>query len=349
MPIHFIFISIYVLNCLKFILLITIKSTVNNLNFYLRLFLSESLQNRHSVSITTPIKFIPPEDSADVIFATNAATYLNKTFDPPTEFQDDNIDVPVTGSYTNLLSTNNFDTILPILDIEKVDEGSDLDETLTNVNIKRCTLSAKQKNVPQHTRLLTNDKTEITDQKDVTKQILHNQRNKHVDNISLKQRNVKDLNPIEIALKSNYTPLEIVPAKLQSKQMLNLCNLTPKKQESILRYMSNKTNPNEKSVKVSIQSANCIHEPRIACTRLSKDQFIAVSALTNRKLATYSNLFDSSVTHMIVSVNDKNCIHDHTMKFVSAVAAGIWVVSFKWIQECLSQNKIVQEVCDVFF
>ncbi|CAG9823560.1 unnamed protein product [Phaedon cochleariae] len=71
-------------------------------------------------------------------------------------------------------------------------------------------------------------------------------------------------------------------------------------------------------------------KPCIACTRLSKEQIQSISLLTNKKLATYSSVFDKTVSHMIVSVDDKNRLKDYTLKFVAAVAAGIWVLRFEW-------------------
>lgn len=71
----------------------------------------------------------------------------------------------------------------------------------------------------------------------------------------------------------------------------------------------------------------------------------AVSTLANKKLAVFTGSFGPNVTHVVVNVNEKNCVKDHTIKYVCGVAAGIWVVSFKWVQECLAQNRIVPEVC----
>ncbi|KRT80531.1 hypothetical protein AMK59_6735 [Oryctes borbonicus] len=129
------------------------------------------------------------------------------------------------------------------------------------------------------------------------------------------------------------------PNSLSVQRDLNLTDFALK---SKLNYIS-QTKSSQESKRSNIQSLKHSHKPCISCTRLGRDQIIAISSLTNKKLATYSTTFNSSVTHMIVSVNEKNCIQDHTMKFISAVAAGIWVLGFKWVQECLAQNKIISE------
>ncbi|XP_065162936.1 uncharacterized protein [Atheta coriaria] len=81
----------------------------------------------------------------------------------------------------------------------------------------------------------------------------------------------------------------------------------------------------------------------VACTRLNKTQMIAINALAKRGLARYSSAFDSSVTHMVVATNDANQARDHTIKYVRAVAAGIWVVNSNWVQDSLIHNKLVPE------
>lgn len=136
---------------------------------------------------------------------------------------------------------------------------------------------------------------------------------------------------------SSHTLLTNTP-----KQNGNLSILTSNpKQKSIWNYI--KTSQAEKENAPAIKTKPCI-----ACTRLSKDQIMSISQMTNKKLATYSATFDSSVTHMIVSVDEHNCIKDYTIKSVAAIAAGIWVLRFQWIQDCLTTNSVVREASRYF-
>ncbi|XP_056633690.1 RING finger protein PFF0165c-like isoform X1 [Diorhabda sublineata] len=134
----------------------------------------------------------------------------------------------------------------------------------------------------------------------------------------------------EKALKSNTLISNI---SQESPRNRNLLTSSPK-QKSILNYIKQSQTCNSNLLE---------RKPCIACTRLSKDQVQSISLLTNKKLATYSPKFTNSVTHMIVTADDRMRIKDYTMKFVSAVASGIWVLGFEWIQECLRTNSIVPE------
>ncbi|KAG5880659.1 hypothetical protein JTB14_022821 [Gonioctena quinquepunctata] len=135
---------------------------------------------------------------------------------------------------------------------------------------------------------------------------------------------------IEQAQTSSHTPLTNVSKQSSRKQ--NILTSTPK-QKSIWNYLTSQGSQGEPAKS----------KPCIACSRVSKDKTQAISLLTNKKLATYSQVFDKSVTHMIVTVTENNCIRDYTMKFVAGVAAGIWILNFEWVQECLSSNSIVPE------
>lgn len=85
-------------------------------------------------------------------------------------------------------------------------------------------------------------------------------------------------------------------------------------------------------------------KPCIAFSRLNNAETLCVISLCNKNLATRQDKFNHDVTHMIVSVDRHNYVKDHTIKFISAIAAGIWVLNIKWVQECLSLNRIIDEV-----
>lgn len=139
----------------------------------------------------------------------------------------------------------------------------------------------------------------------------------------------------EMAEAGKYTPLTTVARQTPQKQLFTS---TPR-QRSIWNYV--KPSQSEEGASKS--------KPCIACTRLTKDKVKLISKLTSKKLAMYNPQFDETVTHMIVMTNERNCVKDYTIKFVSAVAAGIWVLSFEWMEECLSQNCIIPEVSWIFF
>nr|CAI5828985.1 unnamed protein product [Callosobruchus analis] len=81
-------------------------------------------------------------------------------------------------------------------------------------------------------------------------------------------------------------------------------------------------------------------KPCIAFTRLNKDQVMCISQMTNKKLATHTMTFNKNVTHMIVTVDKNGWAKDYTVKFMAAIASGIWVLKFDWVQKCLDTNTI---------
>lgn len=160
----------------------------------------------------------------------------------------------------------------------------------------------------------------------------------------------KPLHSIDIAQQSKFSPLTVVKQKLQLSQSgITMATSTPK-QKSILNYMRNTENLSGGSCVIISQSSEKPlsktppKKPCIACTRLSTEQVFSIRSLCSKQLATYSSVFSSSVTHMIVEVNEENRLKDHTMKYVTAVASRIWVVNFKWIEACLIQGCVVLEV-----
>ncbi|XP_063914248.1 uncharacterized protein LOC135130759 [Zophobas morio] len=154
---------------------------------------------------------------------------------------------------------------------------------------------------------------------------------------SSNRENRRTLGPYELAQQqfSKFCPLTII------KKPLSQGNSTPK-QKSILTYVR-PSQDSPKSHKSASFEGLGPRKPCIACSRVSKEQVIAISSLTNKKLASYSTSFTPKVTRLIVATNDKNCLKDHTIKFVSAVASGAWVLNFRWVQQCLAKNALVPE------
>lgn len=59
--------------------------------------------------------------------------------------------------------------------------------------------------------------------------------------------------------------------------------------------------------------------------------------------ADYVNQFESGVTHVIVNtIGEKNAAKS-TLKFLQGVAHRKWIVSYRWIGDCLEQRKLLDE------
>ncbi|XP_025830588.1 putative leucine-rich repeat-containing protein DDB_G0290503 [Agrilus planipennis] len=155
------------------------------------------------------------------------------------------------------------------------------------------------------------------------------------------------LNPIDIAKSSKFSPLMIVKSKRPPQRVLTPQSCTPT-QKSILNYvkpdnLDASPQPGCSRYSTPVEEVTVNMKPCVSCTRLTLEQVMAINSLASKKLLCYSGSFSKSVTHMIVATNAKGCVKDHTMKYVFAVAAGIWVLSFNWIEECLKRKCLVPE------
>lgn len=146
------------------------------------------------------------------------------------------------------------------------------------------------------------------------------------------------MNPLEEAATSKFCPLTVLQRKTSSQ-----------KERTPTKHLS----PKSSSV-VTVASSNLRDtKPVVASTRLHKHEVVAILILASRKnLIKYCEVFSPDVTHLVVDVDENNCLKDITIKFLLAAARGIWVVNFKWIAEMLKLNYVVDaekfEACDAF-
>eukprot|EP01033_Poteriospumella_lacustris_P005272 gene5272-3765_t len=91
----------------------------------------------------------------------------------------------------------------------------------------------------------------------------------------------------------------------------------------------------------------CIDETKQSLAMLpssvtSFEQALAHFTATHREVSAVTH-FTSSVTHVVVSVDKQGIMKQRTMKYMQALAHGVWVVSTKWIYACLQAGAIVDE------
>lgn len=59
---------------------------------------------------------------------------------------------------------------------------------------------------------------------------------------------------------------------------------------------------------------------------------------------TISNRFEENVTtHLVVHLDENNILKNRTMKYMLAIMSGIWIVSYKWIEDSLEKCTIQDE------
>lgn len=73
------------------------------------------------------------------------------------------------------------------------------------------------------------------------------------------------------------------------------------------------------------------------------DQIESIKKLANLINATWTQNFNSTVTHVIVSTNEKTNAATKTLKFLQGIAHKKFVVGYQWIVECLKEGTLINE------
>ncbi|XP_076250350.1 uncharacterized protein LOC143190123 isoform X1 [Rhynchophorus ferrugineus] len=113
----------------------------------------------------------------------------------------------------------------------------------------------------------------------------------------------------------------------------NILSPTPN-QKSILNYVNYSQNNNKLN-----KSKPCIMWSRIS----NEDMVNVFRQLELKRLITTSEHFTPEVTHLIMEVDKNGKLKSHTAKFLLAVAAGIWVLRWEWVVNCLKMNALISE------
>ncbi|KAK4009213.1 hypothetical protein OUZ56_018322 [Daphnia magna] len=78
------------------------------------------------------------------------------------------------------------------------------------------------------------------------------------------------------------------------------------------------------------------------CSGIPRPQVKLIEHWAQRIGAEVSQTYNSSVTHVIVYLDDENCAQ-RTLKFLYGVASGIWIVGVDWVHKCIRENRVLDE------
>lgn len=79
------------------------------------------------------------------------------------------------------------------------------------------------------------------------------------------------------------------------------------------------------------------------CSGLSSVQITIVKEFATKYNANYVDQFDRNVTHVIVTTDEQNAAKS-TLKYLQGIAHRKWIVSYRWIEDCIKQQKLLDEV-----
>ncbi|XP_071554599.1 uncharacterized protein [Temnothorax nylanderi] len=80
------------------------------------------------------------------------------------------------------------------------------------------------------------------------------------------------------------------------------------------------------------------------CSSLSAVQITTVKECAAKYNAKYVNQFDRDVTHVIVTTTGEQNAAKSTLKYLQGIAHRKWIVSYRWIEDCIRQQKLLDEV-----
>lgn len=80
------------------------------------------------------------------------------------------------------------------------------------------------------------------------------------------------------------------------------------------------------------------------CSGLSSAQITIVKEFAVKYNANYVSQFNRDVTHVIVKTTGEQNIANSTLKYLQGIAHRKWVVSYRWIEDCNKQQKLLDEV-----
>lgn len=82
---------------------------------------------------------------------------------------------------------------------------------------------------------------------------------------------------------------------------------------------------------------------RFVCSGLTAAQVANVQKFARLHNADYAQQFDPAVTHVIVNTSGADNAAKSTLKYLQGIAHRKWVVSFKWIEDCIARRTLLAE------
>lgn len=83
---------------------------------------------------------------------------------------------------------------------------------------------------------------------------------------------------------------------------------------------------------------------RFVCSGLSTVQITIVKEFAAKYNTNYVNQFDRDVTHVIVKTTGEQNAAKSTLKYLQGIAHRKWIVSYRWIEDCIRQQKLLDEI-----
>ncbi|XP_072746139.1 uncharacterized protein [Anoplolepis gracilipes] len=264
----------------------------------------------------------------------------------------------VAGEESNLTTDTLFDSLMNVtqhqVQLQKFEEelfgipANQSQKRTTKITLQEDPTQEKQ-HTPEKRKKDTQDKEAAAevlsaDEDDVVEKTPERKIKNNRNNMKLleSRKNMSSLSPIS---KPHLSPAEQIPSiskkstdsKSSTSTPVNLfCGVLPLYQSTPQSSTTNKPkNVREQSDKRKL----CF-----ICSGLTVTRLTNVKEFARKYNVDYVNQFESGVTHVIVNtVGEKNAAKS-TLKFLQGIAHRKWIVSYRWIEDCIEQGKLLDEI-----
>ncbi|KAI4503060.1 hypothetical protein M0802_002104 [Mischocyttarus mexicanus] len=162
---------------------------------------------------------------------------------------------------------------------------------------------------------------------------------------SFKLKNPIDQNKIQPLHQSTPKIIQKVfyrdsgPSCYENKEKSIESNKNLKEESRIITSTTTTTTNTTKTIETKVNNKRLC----FVWSSLTTDQIDCIKKLSNLIDATWTQNFNTTVTHVIVSTKEHTNAATKTLKFLQGIAHRKFVVSFKWIVECLKEGTLIDE------
>ncbi|KAL6432419.1 hypothetical protein ACFW04_006779 [Cataglyphis niger] len=259
----------------------------------------------------------------------------------------------VAGDELNLTTDNLFDSLMNITQhqcqLQKFEEellGITVNQNhRTTITLQKDS-TQEQQHTPEKRKKDTQDKKTTAevlsaDEDDVVEKTPERKMKNNGNNISWKQLELrKNISPIS---KPHTSPVEQMPSISKTKTVSKSSASTPVKLLEI--YPLYQSTPQSSTTNKLKNMRQQFDKQKLCfiCSGLTATQLATVKKFATKHNVDYVNQFESDVTHVIVNtIGEKNAAKS-TLKFLQGIAHRKWIVSYRWIEDCIKQEKLLNE------
>lgn len=160
-----------------------------------------------------------------------------------------------------------------------------------------------------------------------------------------------DIHPKKIPQSGPNTPMK--PSKVKP-----LCQSTPKPATNLvtnkcldasvesknLNTTNDRVSPTTNKTLEDTRRNSDNRKLRFTWSGMTPEEVAKIKQFAQMHNAEYTNQFDTNVTHVILRTTGDANGTKNTLKYLQGIAHRKWLVGYKWIEDCIKEQKLLDEV-----